>query len=261
MFCFSKYSASIELCRDLPSATRLLEEIYSYFSRSFENIKLTFTGGEPFLIPELGELLKISKEIGYVTSVITNASLVTRKWLEKYGDYIDWFGVSLDSAKEEVEKMLGRGYGQHVRKVYEVVRILREIVSRVKIKINTVVTKLNYTEDMSHIIIKLSPHRWKVFQVVIMKDAPEEAKFLAITEEEFMEFVRRHKFLNPVAETCDDSRESYLMIDPMGRFYYRDKNATHRFSDLILSVGVKKALSQVKFNYEKFLRRGGAYIL
>ena len=208
---------------------------------------MTLTGGEPFLIPELGELLKISKEIGYVTSVITNASRVTREWLEKYGDYIDLFGVSLDSAKEEVEKMLGRGYGQHVRKVCEVIRILREIVSHVKIKINTVVTKLNYTEDMSHIIKKLSPHRWKVFQVVIMKDAPEEAKLLAITKEEFMEFVRRHKSLNPVAETCDDSRESYLMIDPMGRFYYRDKNATHRFSDLILSVGVKKALSQVKF--------------
>lgn len=39
----------------------------------------------------------------------------------------------------------------------------------IKFKINTVVNRYNFQEDMNAEIAELNPYRWKVFQVLIIK--------------------------------------------------------------------------------------------
>lgn len=52
--------------------------------------------------------------------------------------------------------------------------------------------------------------------------------------------------------------DSYVMIDPKGSFYQNNGNI-YVFSSPILEVGISSALSEVKYNYDKFLERGGLY--
>ena len=53
---------------------------------------------------------------------------------------------------------------------------------------------------------------------------------------------------------------SYLMITPDGKFY-QNTAGKYIYSDEILTVGVQNALNQTNFDYEKFQKRGGAYVL
>ncbi len=64
--------------------------------------------------------------------------------------------------------------------------------------------------------------------------------------------------LGPVAEGNDDMQGSYVMVDPLGRFF---GNATgrHVYSAPILEVGVEAALAQVGVSTAKFEARGGRY--
>ena len=76
--------------------------------------KINFAGGEPFMNQYLGDYISYAKEVGLKTSIITNASRMTYQWLVKYGRFIDQIGVSCDSLHDNVQKELGRGYGNHV---------------------------------------------------------------------------------------------------------------------------------------------------
>ena len=44
--------------------------------------KINFAGGEPTLCPWLPDLIRRAKELGLTTSVVTNGSRITEKWLE-----------------------------------------------------------------------------------------------------------------------------------------------------------------------------------
>ncbi len=88
--------------------------------------KLTLTVGEPLLFPHLGELLKVSKKMNLTTMIVSNGSLITKEFLQKYHKYINWIGLSLDSAIEQTEYKLGRGFGSHVQKIKDASRLIKE---------------------------------------------------------------------------------------------------------------------------------------
>lgn len=77
--------------------------------------KINFAGGEPFLNKNLGEYVKFANQIGLKTSIITNATRLTNTWLLTYGPFIDQIGISCDSLDDQVNKELGRGFGNHVK--------------------------------------------------------------------------------------------------------------------------------------------------
>ena len=256
-FCFAKFSDVPELCNDLEKSKVLLKKL-----RDLGVEKINFTGGEPLLCRTLGELIKYAKELGIATSIVTNGYYLPedprREFLRDYGRYLDWIGISLDSGREDVEVALGRGYGDHVERVRKAVKLIRELHPHIGVKINTVVTKLNWNEDMHGIIRELSPDRWKVFQLKVIAGINDESKNLGITEEQFRAFVERHRDLNPVAEDNDLMTASYLMIDPYGRFYDEETQANNPRPSLV-DAGLEDAMRGLKFDPTKFLLRGALY--
>ena len=225
--------------------------------------KLNIAGGEPFIYPHyLGELIKQCKENIKIEkiSVITNGSLVKKNFFEKYGKYIDVFGVSCDSFDKETNIKIGRGKkGENVQKLFEI----RELCKRygIKFKLNTVVCNYNKDENMVENIKKLNPDRWKVFQVLMVKGENEDkvAKF-QITNEEFKQFVERHKEIKcMVAESNDNMKSSYLILDEKMRFL--DKGDGDEIcSQSILEVGVEKALESIVYDEKEFKKRKGDYL-
>lgn len=223
--------------------------------------KINFAGGEPTLCPHLPRVLKEARECGFTTSIISNGALL-RPLLENDAANLDWVGLSVDSADEAVQAALGRGGGDHVQRSVELFDLVR--TRGLSSKLNTVVTALNWKEDMSTFVRRVRPGRWKVFQVLpILGQNDGNVERLLITPEQFRAFVDRHAPLHadglgPVTEDNEAMTASYVMVDPLGRFF---GNSTGRYvySKPILSVGVEAALAQVGWNANGFVERGGLY--
>jgi radical S-adenosyl methionine domain-containing protein 2 len=205
----------------------------------------------------LGKLLVFSKKINLKTSIVSNGMGITRNFIEKYKESLDWIGLSLDSGDELIQHQLGRGEGTHVREMLSKSKLVK--AAGINLKINSVINKLNYREDMNDLISLIQPNRWKVFQMLKIKGQNDnEHDNLLISKEEFASFIIRHAKLLPVVENNDVMIESYIMVDPSGRFYQNSGNVYH-YSKPILEVGVFEALNEFKYNYNKFIERGGIY--
>ena len=95
----------------------------------------------------------------------------------------------------------------------------------IKLKINTVITSLNYQENMEEIIRKLNPIRWKIFQLLeIEEQNSDKANNLKITKEEVEIFVKKHLHLNPIYEDNQNMIESYIMIDHQAIVLQKNNN-------------------------------------
>ncbi len=226
--------------------------------------KINFAGGEPFLYPKhLGRLIEFcKKDLGIESvSIVTNGSHVTDRFLSTFGRYIDIIAVSCDSFQEEVNVKIGRGHGSHLQNVLRLSRLCREY--GIKFKVNTVVNRFNFEEDMNKHISAIDPFRWKCFQVLIIEGENDSNSTLrnatqfAITNEEFQKFCKVHSH-HPcfVAESNDVMKSSYLIIDEYMRFLNKGTGAPTRS---ILEVGVKEALQHVYWDTDNFHRRGGIY--
>ncbi len=254
-FCFATFR-DVDGQLSVDDAHRLVEVL-----RAAGGQKLTFAGGEPTLHPAIGQLVRHSKEAGFITCIVSNGACLGRL-LDQHSGELDWVGLSIDSGDEEVQLELGRGAGDYIARA--VALALRSRRLGIRIKLNTVVTALTWREDMSDLVRRVRPDRWKVFQALPITGQSDTAiDDLLVDEDQFGAFVDRHAHLAaegfpPVVETNDAMLGSYVMVDPLGRFY-GNTTGRHVYSDPILDVGVDVALSQVGFRPDKFEARGGMY--
>ena len=73
--------------------------------------KITFVGGEPTLHPALPSLVKLAKDLGLVTAVITNGLTLNPRYLEKLAGKLDWVGLSIDGLDGATNQQIGRATG------------------------------------------------------------------------------------------------------------------------------------------------------
>ncbi len=219
--------------------------------------KLTITGGEPTLCHYLPAVIRQAKVVGLTTSIVSNGTGITPAFLDHVAGSLDTIGLSIDSAREDVEVALGRGRGCHVATIRKAIALIHAL--GIPLKLNTVVTRLNWEENISTLIEDLNPKRWKVFQVLRVDGCNAgRVDDLLVTREQFTAFVARHASLHPVAEDEEFLTDSYLKIDPAGRFY-QDIGNVRQYSASIFSVGVHTAIKQVGWNVVHFVHRGGIY--
>ncbi|MDL2260930.1 viperin family antiviral radical SAM protein [Methanimicrococcus sp. OttesenSCG-928-J09] len=201
------------------------ESILSRFQETKTDLidirKINFVGGEPLLHPHIMEFVKMSHDMGFVTSIVTNGSLLNEKNIGSFAPYLDWIGLSVDSASNEIESLLGRGNGNHVTHSKIVAQLVHDY--DIKLKINTTVTKVNYEEKVHALISELGPHRWKIFQMLHIKGQNDLClQNLSITDEEFAYFKNQHEDVilrnnvKPTFEFCNDMKNSYIILDPVG---------------------------------------------
>lgn len=266
-FCF--HTAKTSHVESLENATRGIRLLYEAGMK-----KINFAGGEPFLEPVLlGEMVKFCKAISppasvgenksLAVSIVSNGSKITEKWIQEYGQYVDILAVSCDSFDEATNRDIGRGSGKHVRQVFQV----RDWCAKagIKFKINTVVTSLNWSEDMNDQLRDLAPARWKVFQCLALdgENAGEgklrDVQRFLVTSQQFDEFIQRHSDRAPVAENNENMATSYLILDEYMRFLDCTRKSKKPSQSILDEGGVQAALRESGFNSELFIRRGGEY--
>ena len=228
--------------------------------------KINFAGGEPTLCPWLVDLIGCAKTSGLTASVVTNGSKITDPWLDSVAGFLDIIAVSIDSVDAGTLLKIGRTVKGKEPISEDYYRRICESVKdrRIRLKVNTVVNQYNLDEDFRPFIKDVLPERWKIFQALLVQ-GQNEGHFdeFAVTLAEFNQYVARNRSVESdgicvVPETNELMTGSYLMIDPLGRFF-DDTKGKHTYSRPILEVGVERALEDIDIYPECFAARGGFY--
>lgn len=195
--------------------------------------KINIVGGEPLLYPFTKDIIKTAKRMGFITSITTNGSLLTKSKIEMFSPYLDWIGLSVDSKYESIEREMGRGCGKHVQNALKISEIIKE--EGIKLKISTTVTKLNYKENMNPFISKLDPDMWENLQLRHIKGQNDDyIKSLSINVEEFKHYINLNKNIilrcgeKPVFDYNNDMFDPYFMLSPYGDILVRINNIYER---------------------------------
>lgn len=264
-FCFATFQdvkQSILPKGHLPKE-QAIEVVRQLADLGFE--KITFAGGEPTLCPWLSELIAVAKNAGMTTMIVTNGSKLSDEFLKANQSKLDWIAISIDSLNPETNIKTGRAI---VGKTPLELDHYKTLVERIKyfgygLKINTVVSSMNYNEDMVDFISFALPKRWKVFQVLPMLGQNDlNIDNFKISDVQFQTFLNTHNKLqeitNIIPESNTQMKGSYAMVDPAGRFY-DNTNGTHNYSRPILEIGSRLAIQQVNYDFAKYVSRGGIY--
>lgn len=240
---------------EISTANKIFEKL-----KSLHIEKINFVGGEPLLNPQIFNIMKIAKKMGFTVSITTNGSLLNKKIINKLSSYVDWIGISIDSADELIEKKLGRGFGNHVKHVEEISKYIK--TQNIKLKLNTTVTKYTVNEDMKTFVGKISPDRWKVFQFLHIKGQNDYyVSKLSVTDEEFDHFKKLNEKVElsgekkPVFENCNAMLDSYFMISPSGNIILNHNGVYNE--RLLDSINFDNIADLI--NPTKYYARGGLY--
>lgn len=252
-FCFARFGTknSVQRVLKLEEGLKLISKLGDAGME-----KITFVGGEPLLCPHLGRYLAHAKALGCITMIVSNGSLISERFIERYEHVLDWVGVSMDSAIESTETELGRGYGGHLANLVRVAKLVHDY--GIKLKVNVTVTRQVLQEDLREFLGVLQPNRLKFLQVLPVNGQNDTViGELVISKAEFYRFVENHSDLSPISEDNEMMRESYVMVDPVGRFF-QNTQGTYKYSESIREIGVWEALRQVGFSWKKLVERGGS---
>ena len=274
-YCYASWNTATcqrELIHDPERTTLLLAELYRFFrpgnrnnplanQMAWDSVRLNIAGGEPLLhAGKLPFIVSQARDLGFEVSLISNGSyLHDELLLNQLAPELTWLGISIDSVNPEINRIIGR-VGRHGR-LLDLERLAaslngaRQSNPGLRIKLNTVVNQLNHSEDLSLLILRFAPEKWKVLRML-----PVVNQQLAINDEQFAAFVARHHTFERVlcAEDNEDMRDTYLMIDPRGRFFQNSARIAgqgYAYSQPILEVGAAVALAEMTFDSKRFSAR------
>lgn len=209
---------------DVPSANleslkRVIQQLPAYSVR-----RIVFTGGEPTLIQHLPVLLSTAKSVGLEVVLSTNGLLLEEKAHEIVPN-VDWIGLPLDADSPGVNALMRPGDQEHFLRVLRLIPLLKTEYPQVKIKLRTVVCKINknFIDGIPQLVCKnVIPEIWRVYQVVYSSYGLDNKNILELSDEEFEEVYNsltskaRHygMHLKPYRRKQRNGR--YLFLEPNG---------------------------------------------
>jgi len=115
--------------------------------------KVNFAGGEPLLYYGLPGIIQFCKQLGLVTSLVTNGSLLAGPVFVALTGALNICAVSVDSGAAETNGAIGR-CGRGFRPDAGFYRALAERIrgAGMKFKVNTVVNRLNLSENLGDLV-------------------------------------------------------------------------------------------------------------
>lgn len=273
-YCYAKWDVprrKDEISQDGNQTLALLADLSAFFIRqprqaqkilgqTWGGVRLNFAGGEPLLYTkEFLYALRLAESLGFKTSIITNGTGFTPESMQSIAPRLSWLGISLDSASPARNRLIGRetrnGLQLSLQEIIEITALARTINPALKIKINTVVNGVNHDENMNSFVAAIAPDKWK-----ILKMLPVIGNELTVTHAQFKMFVRRHNTHKAIISAEDNASmtNSYLMIDPLGRFYQNSGSGGsggYTYSNPVHLSGTLQALSEIPFSVNGFLSR------
>jgi len=269
-YCYAHWEGSgRELVHNAEASERLLQKLWHFFRPTnkanplrrhmdWQGVRLNLAGGEPLLYPDrVSQIIQAASEIGFATSLITNGSAFSTALAKRLAPHLFMLGISLDSGLALTNQEIGRhdrnGNLLQFGQLEEAIKEAQCCNPRLRFKLNTVVNARNCQENLSTLVWRLSPERWKVLRML-----PVVTNDLAISDADFHCFVARHQCLGSILCVEDNAEmaDSYVMIDPHGRFFQNVLGrSSYRYSLPIPDVGVEAAFAAASMDPVKFCAR------
>lgn len=252
-FCFAQF-----MCRDelkLNGAKTVVDNIAEYFNANgIIDGRINLAGGEPMLINFLDPLIDYIITKGISVSVITNGLMLSAERVRQMKGKVSMLGLSVDSLNHDTNLNIGRSCkGKTISKdeILEIITTAREC--GIKVKVNTVVSKLNANEDISALYETGAIDRIKLLQMRVNKGVNDIANQWLLTKKEFKDYCKRLSKYSTVDEDDDSLNASYIIINPEGNLL-TNKGNKHTVVGSLLQTPLKELISG-NFNHEEFLKR------
>jgi MoaA/NifB/PqqE/SkfB family radical SAM enzyme len=196
----------------------LRRAILDQIERSSTSV-VTFCGGEPLVVRDIGRYARRLAESGKRTVLNTNGSLL-RKRLEQGLDLaFDAVGFSIDGSTEFVHRAM-RGAKADLG---EVLRAAQLVADRpgTSLKIGTVVSAVNRDDlpSLATLIARLKPDIWRLYQYSARGVQNSSQQRHRLSEEEFRSLAAEAARLAapvPAAPSSETQTAGCLIIDPNG---------------------------------------------
>ena len=215
-------------------------------------------GGEPLLHPDIDKIAAYIKSMNLFCSIITNGLLMDEKWIKNNAKYYDVIGFSIDSFEPKTIIDLGRKnikneYLTKDRFLY-LCDLIRKYNPNCKIKVNTVVNKLNKDEVMYEFINQADVDRWKIIKMRPFKNEEFSNLNLDISREEYDKFVKNNeRGQNIVKEVT--VRASYIIIDANGFLIDNSRGYTHKLVNDCSRGKFVEGFNELVFDKELYFSR------
>lgn len=221
--------------------------------------KISYSGGEPLLAPDLPELLRKTKNAGIITSLISNGILLPQKW-DKLKEYIDWLTLPMDGSNKILYRKVTRGSSNEYNVLSS--NIINAISENVNLKFNTVASKMNIDDlpNIAELIKSLRVKRWKIFHFIPIRGAA------AINNNEFS--ISSKLFNDKIAEVVDILNNTDCRITVADHNYLQNNyfwinsdgaiTVTEDYKDIVLGNALDDDLYKIwqskHFDHEKHIR-------
>ena len=191
-YCFAKFKKKDP---SLEEAKHIVDEIKGYFVEyGITNGRINLAGGEPTVYPYIEEIIRYIHKQGIKCSIITNGSHLTEEFCIRMSGMLDMIGISIDAATEDGNIRVGRCNMNGVPNFDQLARISDIIhTNGIRLKINTVVSKLNLHEDLNSVYGRLRPNKVKLFYMHVVDNINASARTLEPTREEYESFVKKSR--------------------------------------------------------------------
>lgn len=250
-FCFARYADKTRQNRKVMETVVQKTAECGFFSG------INFAGGEPFLVQELANLIRLAKQKGLYTSVITNGSFLTKEKLDEVLPFLDCIGISFHSIFDETKVNVG---ACTENKKFITNESLQEIcnyihkTSNCKIKINTVVNYFNKDESIAPFIKNLSVDRWKILRCQSFGGN----RNMLVSDSEWNDFCKTNGGLpNTVFE--NNMKDTYIMVDPAGNLLKENLVGNgYQTIGSVLAQDMESLLLQHPLHVHEYLIRNSA---
>ena len=256
-YCFSNFRDS-EPSKE--TALKIVEKISKFFIKSgVEHGRINLAGGEPLLYPYLNEVIDHANSLGLKVSIITNGSHLTEELVSNWQGKVEMIGISIDAASCETNCAIGRtthcGESLNQEKLFHIADWIHKY--GIKLKINTVISRLNLHEDTLSIYKRMKPNRLKFLCMHVLDNINSRVNKLKPSKEEFEYFVNRNRYEGAdeiVVEAENSMQNAYLMISPSGNVFLNESGESKIYGNC-LEQDLYDLSGELPFDNDKYRSR------
>ncbi len=212
-----------------------IKEIYERGSKG-----IVISGGEPTLYKPLPHLLEYAKELGLITVVSTHGR--HKKKVLEIAKVCDWIALPVDAQSLVAINML-RGDSWGLKQALQIGLDLLTINPTLKLKLGTVVTKLNMVEieNLGHELLATKDNpfsTWKLYQYTPRRKHKHKKDLYMVDDNTFKLFEKNLKKtwnsrrMNIVFSSINSRRKAYVFVYPSGEVAI--PNIGNNFGDISL---------------------------
>jgi len=191
--CGSKCTNRNSTFLPLEIVNKILHSVYAEYGT--EDIMICITGGEPLLHPDLFDVIRLAKDMGFAVGMTTNGTLISKKnaaLLSQAG--LDTVAISIDGLSD-THDIFRNSLGSFERALYGALN-LRDV--GIEPQVITVVHKNNFIEldDMYHMFSEKGFYSWRLVSVDPIGRARMNQKILLDANElrGLYDFIKEKRF-------------------------------------------------------------------